>query len=184
MKLLKEILEILHILQYRSSPPATYSASVRQLATAATATDIFEIAGAGRKLIKILHLQFSGVATAAGAFSFGLLLRDSPNSAGTSTAPTAIPHDPRDPPAAASLKAYTANPTVGNSVGTMQLIRATVTTAAGAITQPNYEFRVAEYKGKPVTLVGDGGTLAINLASTTITGGAIDIDITWTEEDY
>ena len=59
-----------------------------------------------------------------------------------------------------------------------------MTTAAGAITQPNYEFRVVEYGGKPVTLVGNGGTLAINLASTTITGGAIDIDITWTEEDY
>ena len=179
--MIKRIADLLQDLLSVFRPESTYSASITALASAASATDIFEINGADSKVITVKRLQISGIATSAGAFSLVLLRRDTANSVGTFTAPVAVPHDSNDGVAVGNLKAYTANPTVGRLIGNLQVIRATVTTAAGAITNNSYTFNLDQRGSKGVVLRGFAQTLAINLAATTITGGSFDIDVTWTE---
>lgn len=159
----------------------TYSASVTGLAPAVAATDIFLINGSATKTVRITRIQISGIATAAGAYAVQLIKRSAANSGGTSTAPTVVPHDSTDAAATAVVLAYTANPTPGTAVGTMQVKTITVSTAAGAIpivpTEMNFEMRDEQ----PIVLRGTAQGLAINLNGVTMTGGVLSIDITWTE---
>src|SRR5947209_15765629 len=73
---------------------ATYAASVQGLAVAASATDVFEIKGSGTKTIRVNRVRVSGIKTTAGAdVDIVTLIRSTANTAGTSTAPTAVPYD-------------------------------------------------------------------------------------------
>jgi hypothetical protein len=166
-----------------SSPTkTTYSASITALAPAASATDIFEIAGSATKTIKVTRLQISGTAAAAGAYDFVLLKRSTANSGGTSSAPAVVPHDANDAAGTAVVKAYTANPTLGTLVGNIRAAKGTVTTAAGAIPNVPTQFNFGEREGKEITLRGTAQVLALNLNAATMTGGSLNIDIEWTEE--
>ena len=181
--MLKEIAKLLEAIRSALTPEMTYSASVTGLIPAASATDIFEIVGGERKTVYVHRVQISGIATGAGAFDFVLLRRDGASSGGTSTAPTTVRHSLNADPASASLKAYTANPTVGRLYGNLQVIKGTVTTSAGVIPGISYEFDLTKHGLlQPVELKGRNATLALNLNATTITGGSLDIDITWTEK--
>ncbi len=165
------------------SSVTTYSASITALAPAAAATDIFEIFGSGTKTVKVRRIQISGLATAAGAYDFVALKRSTANSGGTSSSPTVVPHDSADAAGTAVVKAYTANPTTGTLVGGMRATKSTVTTVAGAIPSILTVFDWSDDRGgKPVVLRGTAQGLAINLAGATMTGGALNIDVEWTEE--
>lgn len=160
---------------------ATYSAAITGLAPAASATDLFTITGSGTKTVKVLRVQVSGTATAAGAYDFQLIKRSTANSGGTSTSPAAVPHDTNDAAATATINAYTANPTLGTTVGTVRSIKGTVTTAAGAISNVPSEVDFNTRGGEPWTLRGTSQVLALNLNAATMTGGSVNIDIEWIE---
>lgn len=162
---------------------STYSASITALAPAASATDIFTIIGSATKTVRITRIQISGVATAAGTFDVVLVKRSTADSGGTSTSPTIVPHDSSDSAATAVVKAYTVNPTLGTLVGNLQARSITLTTAATpAIPNILQEF-LFELRGeKAIVLRGVAQQLAINLNAQTITGGLLDISISFTEE--
>ena len=160
----------------------TYSAGFIALAPAITATDILEILGSDTKTVRITRIQISGVATAAGAYSIQLLKRSTAATGGTSTSATIVPHDSANAAGTAVVKGYTANPTTGTLVGIVQVKKITVSTAAGAIpivpTELSFELRGEQ----AIVLRGAAQSLCINLNGVTMTGGALDIDVTLTEE--
>lgn len=160
----------------------TYYAAVTGLALAAAATDVFTLTGAPGRLIRPVKAGFSGVATAAGAFSFVVAKRSTANTGGTATTPTAVPASSTHAPAKGIVRAYTANPTTGTLVGNMMSMRDTLTTAAGglpeAVTTIDFE---GEYRGD-IELRSETEVLALNLNGATVTGGIIDAWICWTEE--
>lgn len=157
----------------------TYAAGLVGVAPAVAATDVFTITGSGTKTVRVRRMAVSGIATAAGAYVFQLLKRSTANSAGTSTSAVRVPLDSGYGAATATVLGYTANPTVGTEVGIVSVKRATVTTAAGAIPQVIWEFDFTEH---PVVLRGIAEVLALSLNGVTMTGGALDCYVEWTEE--
>lgn len=160
---------------------ATYSATGLGFLSAALATDIFTITGSGTKTIKILRLEMSATAAAGGSFNALLIKRSTADTGGTSTTLTSVPHDSTASAATATVRSYTANPTVGTSVGT---IRTTKLFVSGASTTASVdqEWLFGTRPGQAVTLRGTGEVLAVNLNATTLTSGNFDVDIEWTEE--
>lgn len=161
----------------------TYSATSAIAFNAANnATDIFTITGSATKIIKVLRVGFSATQTTAGTANVLLVKRSTANSAGTSAAATAIPHDSNDVAATATVLNYTANPTVGTAVGTIRAYRAFIPAPATASTVTYYEFTFGSLPEKAVVLRGTGQVLALNLNATTITGNAFTCFVEWTEE--
>lgn len=165
-----------------SSSKATYMVGVAGLAPAAAATDILEIIGSATKIVRVLGISISGVATAAGAFDFLLTKHSVVDSGGTSTTPTIAPVDSTQAAATAVVKAYTANPTVGTSVGTVVSRKATVTTAAGAIPEVPLVITFGGGAGKEIVLRDNTESLCLNLNGATMTGGSLNVDLIFTEE--
>lgn len=170
--------------QYRTTnmiESDTYSAAITGLATAVSATDVFTLTGSATKTIRVTKVEVSGIATAAGAFTIQLLKRSTADTAGTSSTPTRVPHDSTSGAATATVLAYTANPTTGNLIGLVGLRKITLTTAAGGLVNvPQYlDYTRNE---KAVILRGTSEVLAVNLNGVTVTGGAFDVAVTWTEE--
>lgn len=162
---------------------ATYSASITALASAASATDIFTITGSATKTIRVTRLEVSGQATTAAAAQVVLAVRSTANTSGTSTAPTAVPHDSASAAASATIKAYTVNPTTGTLVGNIKA--AYVFLAAPATATVCSEPLFLDFGLRPsqaIVLRGITQVLAVNLNAATVTGGAFDINIEWTEE--
>lgn len=163
---------------------ATYSASITALASAASATDIFTITGSSTKTVRITRLEISGQATTAAAAQVVLLVRSAANTSGTSTSPTAVPHDSNSAAATATIKAYTANPTTGALVGNLKA--AYVFLAAPATATVASEPLFLDFGLRPsqaIVLRGTAQVLAINLNGVTVTGGAFDINVEWTEDN-
>jgi hypothetical protein len=162
---------------------ATYAASITGLASAASATDIFTITGSATKTIRITRLEVSGQATTAAAAQVVVLKRSTANTAGTSTNPAAVPYDSASAAATATLNAYTANPTTGTLVGNVRAEY--VFLAAPATATVGSDKLFLDFGARPaqaIVLRGITQVLAINLNGATVTGGAFDINIEFTEE--
>lgn len=163
---------------------ATYAASITALASAASCTDLFTITGSSTKTVRVTRLEISGQATTAAAAQVILLVRSSANLTGTSTTPTVVPYDSNSAAGTAVVKAYTVNPgTLGSLVGNIK--SAYVFLAAPATATVASEPLFLDFGVRPsqaIVLRGTSQVLAINLNSATVTGGAFDINIEWTEE--
>jgi hypothetical protein len=111
--------------------------------------------------------------------NISLIKRSTADTAGTSTTATNVPYDSTSSAATAVVRGYTANPTLGTSVGPIRAIRYSATPA----TVPNQEIYM-EFGTRPaqtVVLRGVTQQLCVNLGGTTVTGGIIDCSIEWTE---
>jgi len=97
----------------------TYSAAIGALVTAGAATDIFTITGSATKTIRITRIRIGGNSTTATWHIFLGIKRSTANTGGTSTVLTRVPHDSLNAAATATIRAYTANPTLGTTVGTL-----------------------------------------------------------------
>ncbi len=163
---------------------ATYSASITGLASAASATDIFTITGSATKIVRVTRIEISGQATTAAAAQVVLLVRSGANLTGTSTSPTAVPHDSASAAATATVKAYTVNPgTLGTLVGNIRV--AYTFLAAPATATVGSEPLFLDFGTRPsqaIVLRGTTQVFAVNLNAATVTGGAWDINLEWTEE--
>lgn len=157
---------------------ATYGASATAIASAASATDIFEIGGSATKTVRVRRLQISGVATTTGTSDIQIVKRSTANSGGTSTGATAVPHDSASAAVTATVKAYTANPTLGNAVGTLMAAKITTPNVTATVTVVPL---IVEFKN-PVVLRGTAQQLAVNLNGVSVVGGSFNVDVTWTEE--
>lgn len=133
---------------------ATYSATVTGLVAVATPTDIFTITGSGTKTVRILRVSWSVTASLGTVFDLVLLKRSTANSAGTSTTRTSVPHDSINAAATATVRAYTANPTLGILAGNIDSVKTIATTASP--TNPSKSLVIREFNGmgQPIVLRG------------------------------
>lgn len=167
---------------------ATYMASTASFITpAASTTDVFTLYGSASKTVKILRIDFNNTCTtASGSFTDKIFLikRSSAPTGGTATTLTAVPLDSSNAAATATnVKAFTANPTVGGTVGTLAQCA-----LYGMISSQNNlpSANIFDHKltGQPIVLRGTAEGVAINFAGTAPAGGTplLGVTFTWTEE--
>ena len=164
-----------------SAPSTTYSASVSGLVPAALATDIFTITGTATKTVRITRIVVNGVQTTAGQVSISIVKRSTADTAGTSTAPTRIPYDSTSAAATATVLAYTANPTLGTTVGSITNSRLFVPGAATTSDAQGLEVKSGDLGQQFITLRGVAEVIAVNFNGVTIAGGAVNVTVEWTE---
>lgn len=160
----------------------TYSATtaLTGLAMAAAPTDVFTITGSGTKTIRITRVEITGTATLSTTANVFAIKRSTADTAGTSTSPTAVPHASTNAAATATLAAYTANPTVGTSVGPMRTGKVFIPAVGTSAQALVWDFGTRE--SQAVILIGTTQVLAVNFNGVTVTGGNLDISVEWTEE--
>lgn len=169
------------LVESRVGTPITYSAAITQLATATTATDIATITGSGTKTIKVLQVVLTATETTSAVRDVFLIKRSTANSGGTSSTITNVPNDSSNAAATATVRSYTANPTLGTSVGTIRARKTDIsaTNLVGSSDRVIWDFG---FMRQPVVLRGTGEVLAINLNGVTWAGSSVNIEIEWIEE--
>jgi hypothetical protein len=166
---------------------ATYTYTISATAPYATPTDWVVLRGSATKLIKIMRIEYSGVATAATAGNIILIKKHTiANTAGTSTTPAFIKHDSNDGAGTGVILLYSVAPTIDASAVIWKTVRLTyglVAAAAGTWAQDRYVYDYSAEAHEPMTLRGVAQELAFNFNSVAIPGGGVyDLSVTWSEE--
>lgn len=89
---------------------ASYRAQAADVAVAATATDVMTLCGSATKTVRLVRIQSSADATAAGVIDFYVYKRTAANTGGTSAIVTAAQMDSNDAAPTAVVRLYSANP--------------------------------------------------------------------------
>lgn len=162
----------------------TYRAAISGLAAVTGCTDLFTLTGAANKVVRVTRVEFSGtIATAAMYLDVLAIIRSTANTAGTKTNPTPVSFDSNDPTAAASVAAYTANPTLGNAVGTIRSDKALLALTGTPTLPDRLVWDFGNRPAKAPVLRSAGQVFAINLNAIAIANVTlIDIAIEWTED--
>jgi hypothetical protein len=171
--------------QIDESTHPTYRAATVALNTANNATDIFTITGSATKTIRIRKIGIEGTQTTASVANVLVIKRSTANSGGTSSTLTNVPLDSDDTAATATVRAYTANPTLGTTIGTIisKKLIVNVTNVGSSAVDNDTVFYLGSELSKAVVLRGTSEVLSINLNSTTLAGNSFNIWVEWTEED-
>lgn len=157
----------------------SFMASTSALTVAASATDIFTITGSGTKTIQIIRITITATRTTGAQTLVQLIRRSTANSSGTSSTLTAAKMDSNNSAATATVLAYTANPSLGNSAGTLSSANYFIAGTGTATTPIVLDF--GNSLNQPVVLRGTGEVLAVNLNGVTVTGGSFNITVEWSE---
>lgn len=174
---------LLHTAQLPAIRPASYHAS-GQVASAATATDIATMPGNASNIVLLTRIQVTCTQTTAGNIVLSVLKRSTADTVGTSSAMTVVPDDSNYSAGASAPKVWTANPTKGTLVGTLDTYK--LGCMATATATPN-DLYVLNLRQKPIVLRGTAQEVEINLGApvdgtgTTITGGSFDVTFEWME---
>lgn len=165
---------------------ATYIAGFTSVASAANATDLITIVGSATKIIRIKRVVISAIATDDSNAVIQLVKRSTNNTGGTSTSLNRVPLDSQNAAATATVRAYTANPTLGTLVGLLASSRLQIGVLAPANnsntpSNPNELFR-SNGRGQDIVLRGTSEIASINLNAVTIAGGLFSGCIEWVEE--
>lgn len=165
----------------------SYSATATGLAPAASATDVFCIAGSASKTVRVTMITFSGTAGTLVTVPVFLAKRAAADSGGTPATGNALPvaarHDANDAAATATLVSYTANPTINDaSPGLLRAATVTLGTTAAATTNSRVVWDFADRPAKAVVLRGIAQQACVNLSGITVSSGLMNIDIEFTEE--
>jgi hypothetical protein len=160
----------------------TYAAASAPFAVAATPTDIFTITGSATKTIQVTKLALNCTQTTAGEINVLVIKRSTANTAGTAVAATVVSVDSANAAGTATVNAYTANPTLGTTVGNIRARKMFVPGVASAAEIAKGELLDPPYNSQLLTLRGTTQVLAINLNSTTLTGGNCVAYAEWTEK--
>lgn len=167
----------------KPAAPVTYSAAATNFAPPASPTDVFTITGSASKTIRIKRIAFTMTQTTAAARDVLVIKRSTANSGGTSSTPGVVTHDSSSPAATAVVRNYTANPTLGTTVGTMRARKVFVSTPTG--NNSNCDEFIVDYgddqRQAPV-LRGTNEVLSVNLNGVTSAGNLASANIEWTEE--
>lgn len=158
----------------------TYAAVVNA-SSAAASTDITILPGNATNTVYVTKVIVSGVQTSAGEVDILLVKRSTADTGGTSAAMTAVPFDSADAAASSAPLSFTANPTLGTTVGTVARTYLPVAPAATGTVSSSYTFDFG-VRGKPIKLSGTAQGLAVNLNGATVTGGAFTVTYEWREE--
>lgn len=149
----------------------------------ATTTDFCTITGSGTKTIRVTLVTYKAFSTSGGIKTVDLVKRSTANSAGTSTAITAVPLDSSNAAATATPLIYTVNPTLGNTVGAVgrTILGQPASTAVTPLDFKIWDFTTRNAQG--IVLRGTGQVLAVNMLGAAIQTGEIGYcEFEWTEE--
>ncbi len=158
----------------------TYSVGTVAFTPPATATDFFQIIGSGSKLVRVLRVQISGIATSAISVDIQAIKRTTANTGGTVSPLTIGLHDSTNGAVTAVVNTYSV---LASPLGTGATIRAKklnlgATGAAGDIV---WDFTTRN--GQGLVLRGVAQSLNLNWNGAAIPSGTLlDIDVEWTEE--
>lgn len=158
----------------------TYAATVTALSPASSATDIFTITGSSSKIVYVKKIVISYSSVSSTNTNAILIKRSSANSGGTSTVRTAVPYYSTNPAATATVRAYTANPTLGTSVGQVFSYKLFSTGGSNVLPQVTV-ITFGDNASQPIVLSGTSEVLAINLNGVTISSSTANITIEWIE---
>lgn len=158
----------------------TYRA-VANITIAAAATDIVILPGNATNTVFVSKVTISGIQTSAGEVNVLLIKRSVANTSGTSASMTAVPLDSTDAVASSLPLSYTANPTPGAAVGTVDQAYIAVSPLATGTVLGIVTFSFGE-RGKGLRLSGTAQGLAVNLNGATVTGGVFTVVLEWREE--
>jgi hypothetical protein len=161
---------------------ASYSAGVSGFIPPAAATDVFTITGSGTKTIRITKVTISCTTSAGSgiAINCSLIKRSTADSGGTSSVVTNVPHDSTNAAATAVVRSYTANPTLGTTVGNIRTIRFQINSAGTTSNELQAEFGTRP--SQSIVLRGTSEQLTVNFGAATITNPICSIAVEWTEE--
>lgn len=167
----------------------TFSAS-GTFTPAATPTDLVVISGSATKTVRVISMCIGTTNTAAGSQQFLLIKRGAADTGGTPVTATVVPLDSNNTATAAVIH-YTANPTINNTVGTINTIRvgtpaAIPATWAGITDKAKVElldWMSNSILDQPVTLRGTAQQLAINFNGVALVAGQTHTyTVVWMEE--
>ena len=158
----------------------TYSACITGLVPAASCTNLLELVGSATKTVKLRRVRLSGFAGTAISVPVSLNYQSAADTGGTATQPTVVPNDPGDAAGTAVLNAYTANPTVGTTVGALAQgsLHLPATTGSGEV----LDFTWDRPGVKCPTIRGVAQCLSVNLNGTSVSSGKVEAYVEWTEE--
>jgi len=162
----------------------TYSACINAYNAYATPQDMIVLTGNASVVARLLAVEVYLAATAAAAYELGLYLNSAPDTSGTSSALTAVPHDLSDPAAVCSVLSYSASPTTGTRVGLIRagrVVGGTVTGGGSGIlpllwswTANNDKAPILRNANQQIALNGFGAALP--------SGSVFEIRFSWSEE--
>ena len=164
---------------------ATYSCGVGPFSPPATPTDMTTITGSATKTVRVLSFELTPVQTTRNLTAYYMIKRSTANSSGTSTSPTIVPLDSNFAAATAVVRQYTANPTLGNTVGPIELVRVlSDDSGANAVGGGGYVFDFTKNGTAPgLILRGTSQVLALNLNGIALPAGLSIVGTwTWVEE--
>lgn len=162
---------------------ASYRASTVGVVTLANGTGpFFSLYGSATKVIRVTRLYFAAtIATAAANVILLLSKRSTAPTGGTPSAMTATKMDENDAAPTATVTAYTAAPTAGTLLGTLDS-RRDLLNVTGAVATVDEFFDFGQYAAKPIVL--RGVAQGIDLSFQTAPGNAVAgiLWVEWTEE--
>lgn len=160
----------------------TYKYSSLGNTPAATPTDLFTIAGAAGKVIRVTKIVVGGSAGTAGDLNPLIIRRSAVDTGGTSTNPAAQSRDTANAAASATLTLYTVNPAgLGTTVGTQDSCRLLLNLVTAAPDVCSFTYGIND--DQLLVLRSATDVLAINFAGAAVPAtGAVDLDVEWTEE--
>lgn len=163
---------------------ATYRVSLNDFTPAASATDAVMVQGSATKIIRITKIAYSADATGAGALDYYITKRLTPDTGGTSSVPSVGILDSRDPAPSATVKQFSANPTLGTS-GVVVAANHYAMPAAASTGYPISQF-VETFGGtgaKALVLRNASEVMGFSFNGQTIPAGtSVYVTIEWTEE--
>lgn len=164
------------VISYPTTTASYSAASV--FSVAANPTDIFTLTGSATKVVKIYRVSIVATKTSSGTVDTYMIKRSTANTGGTANTLTAVSNDSTNASATAVARSYTANPTVGTSVGNLAAHKLYLSTANNQpiILEENFDII------QPFVLRGTNEVFAINLNGITQAGNSFAIYIQWTEE--
>lgn len=159
------------LVAFRDKP--TYSSTAIDLVPASGATDFWTITGSGTKVGRIVGMRLVCVSTSGGPQNITLLRRSTADTSGTSSAPTIGQSLSSDAPATLTVKAYTANPTLGTLVANLRSSTIMCGTAGtGEIAAVPLTFGEDVFKGgRPMTLLTTSELYAVSYEGQTPPAG-------------
>ena len=161
---------------------STYMAATGAFTPPATPTDLATIIGSATTVVKILKIVLCATQTTAGVNTYYLKKYSSANTGGTSATPTIVPVDANNSAATAVVRNYTANPTLGTPIGSMDIVRLNTPTPTGNI-QPVWVWDFMNGMVEPITLRGIAHQLSINFNGAALPSGlSVAVSIWFSEE--
>lgn len=154
-----------------------YRAVTAVFTAAAAPTDIFTIFGSATRTVYVTRIQIDATQTTAASRDVFIIKRSTANTAGTAVATTRVPKDTSSPAATAVVQHYTANPTLGTTVGSVDGRKLMIPAPASLIDVPTRIFEFA----CPVVLRGVAQCLSINLNSVASAGSLIICTVEFVE---